>query len=117
MAERQSRYDQMQRYMTYALLAALALFIFYLIAAGAGVIWLKAVFAILIFLICGACLVFLYLTQELLRHRSLWMTLAAGAIAICLLFSLVLNFPSPNPLKQAQSAEEDTAWVVTAENI
>ena len=43
MAKKQSRYKQMERYMTYVLLANAALFIFYLISAGNGIIWLKVI--------------------------------------------------------------------------
>ena len=108
MADRQSqsRYKQMQFYLTIALIADFALFVLYLIVAGSGIIWLKIVLAVLIFLISLAALAFLYLTKELLRRRSLWMTLGAGAIALCLLFSLILNFPSPNPRKVRNDTEE-----------
>lgn len=99
MADRQSqtRYKQMQFYMTIALIADFVLFVLYLIVAGNGIIWLKVVLAVLIFAVSIAVLAFLYLTRELLRRRSLWMTAAAGAITLCLLFSLILNFPCPNP--------------------
>lgn len=95
MAKASSRYAQMQNYMTLALLAGAGLFVLYLIFAGFGVIWLKAITAILTILISLACLGFLYLCRELLRRRSLWMTTAAAALLICTLASLILNFPSP----------------------
>ena len=97
MAERRNRYNQLQQIIGLALLGAFVLFIFYLIAAGNEIIWLKVVLSIFIFLICAACLAYLFLTRELLRPRSIWMTLAAGAIALCLLLSLILHFPCPNP--------------------
>lgn len=92
------RYKVMERYMTYVLIADLILFIIYLFASGFAVIWLKVITAIVTILISGLCLAFLYLTKELLRQRSLWMSLSAAAILVCLLFSLILNFPCPNPL-------------------
>lgn len=95
---RNNRYKEMERYMTYALIADLLLFIFYLIAAGNGIIWLKVILTIFAFLLSGVCLAFLYLTKELLRPRSLWMTAAAGSIFVCILFSLILNYPSPAPM-------------------
>ncbi len=98
MAERRSRYRKMERYMTYALLVGAALFVIYLFAAGFGVLWLKVITAILAILAGSLCLVYLYLTKELLQHRSLWMTAAAGAIVLCVVFSLILNFPSPAPV-------------------
>ncbi len=88
------RFKQMETIMTAVLIAATVLFIIYLIAAGNGIIWLKAVMAIITILICGLCLAYLYMTKLLLRPKTMWMTLAAGAIIVCLLFSLILNFPA-----------------------
>lgn len=97
MAKRVNRYKRMQRYMTWTLLADACLFILFLIGAGTGTLWLKILTAIFTILISGLCLGYLYLSQELLRQRSLWMTAAAAAILICTVFSLILNFPSPDP--------------------
>ncbi|MBQ6839792.1 MAG: hypothetical protein IJO45_03780 [Oscillospiraceae bacterium] len=97
MSDRRKRYNQLQQMIGLALLGALVLFIFYWIAAGNEIVWLKVVLSILIFLICAACLGYLFITQELMRPRSLWMTLGAAAIALCLLLSLILHFPCPNP--------------------
>ncbi|MBR4865019.1 MAG: hypothetical protein IKU07_10620 [Oscillospiraceae bacterium] len=98
--KKNSRYRQMEQVMTYVLLSDLAMFIIYLFAAGFGIIWLKAITAIIAILVSGLCLWFLYMTQELLKQRSFWMTTAAAAILICVLFSLILNFPSPNPFNE-----------------
>ncbi len=95
----QNRYKQMERYMCCTLAGDLLIFIGYLIAAGSGIIWLKVILAILTICLSGLCLAFLYLSKELLRQRSLWMTLTAASILICLLVSLIANFPSPNPFK------------------
>ncbi len=92
MAKR-NRYRQMEQQMTRVLMLDLALFLFYLLFAGLGVTWLKVILSICVVLISAACLAYLYLTQELLRRRSLWMTSAAGAIVVCLIFSLILRFP------------------------
>ncbi len=99
MARKESRYKQQERYMTYALLADAAIFIFYLIAAGSGIVWLKVILAILGLLLSAMMLGLLYLTKELLRQRSLWISVGAAAVFVCLLFSLILNFPSPNKYK------------------
>lgn len=99
MAERQNRYRQMEKLMSYVLIADLVFFIIYLFAAGFAVIWLKVLSALLVLLISAACLFFLYTTKELLKRRSLWMSVAAAALILCLLFSVVLNFPSPNLYK------------------
>lgn len=86
-----NRYRTMERYMTYVLLADLALFILYLFFTG--VIILKVILSVLIILISGLCIAYLYMTGELRKPRSLWMGTASAAILICLIFSLLLNFP------------------------
>ena len=95
MAKGKSRYKQMETMMTAILCLDAVIFITYLIFAGLGMIGLKALTAVLCLLISGAALYFLFMTRELLRRRSIWMTLAAACIIICILFSLVLNFPAP----------------------
>lgn len=54
--------------------------------------WIAAVFALLI---SALGLVWLYLTKELTRRRSLWMVTACVAILVCLLVSLILGYPCP----------------------
>ena len=100
MAQKPSRYKIMERYMTIALCLDAFLFILYMIFAGNGILWLKIILSLLCFVISVALLWFLYKTQELLRQRSLWLTVGAAAIAVCVFFSLILNFPSPNKYKQ-----------------
>ena len=100
MSERNNRYKLMVRYIGYALLAAFLAFLTMLIASGYGITWLKVLSAIVAILVCLLCLGYLYLTQELLRPRSLWRSACFAAIAVCTVFSLLLAFPSPNPLKQ-----------------
>ena len=95
MAKKQNRYQQMQTYVTRALLIALALFLLYLIVAGAGIIWLKVILSILTLALSLLIVGFLYLCGELLKKRSLWMSTAGAAIFVCTLASLILNFPSP----------------------
>ena len=92
MAKR-NRFQQMEQLMTRVLLVDLALFVLYLLFAAVDITWLKVILSICVVLISAACLAFLYLTQELLKRRSLWMTSAAGAILVCLIFSLILQFP------------------------
>lgn len=97
MEKRQNRYQEMEYYMTVALIADLLFFIIFLFAAGAGTLWLKVISTIVTVFLSGLCLAVLYLSQEFMRQRSLWMTTAAVAILICLVFAWILNFPSPNP--------------------
>lgn len=110
MAQKPNRYKEMERYMTYALCLDAVLFLLYLIVAGNGIIWLKVILTLLCLALSGALLWFLYTTKELLRQRSLWITVGAAAIAVCLLFSLLLNFPSPNKYKQPK--QESNTYVV-----
>lgn len=112
MSSKTNRYKKMQQYMTYALLGDILLFILYWISAGAGIVWAKAFTAILAIFVSVLCLIYLFMTQELLRKRSRWMTAAAGAILICLLFSLLLRFPSPKPQR---SVIPDISGISTSE--
>lgn len=91
----QARFKQMEKILTAVLVFAAVLFVVYLFAAGSGTIWLKALTAIITILICGLTIAYLYMTKLLLRPRTLWMTTAAAALIICLIFSLLLRFPSP----------------------
>ena len=111
MPRQNKRYAQMASYVTYALLAAVLFFVIYLFAAGGGVTWLKVLSAIIAILLCVLCLAHLYLTKELLRPRSLWMSTCALCITVCILFSLILNFPSPTP----PVYEDNANTVITTE--
>lgn len=95
MGGRNSRYRKMESVITAVLFLDAAVFLAYLICAGIGNIAFKIIAAILCVFISGGVLYFLYMTRELLRKRSLWMTLGAACILICLLASLILNFPAP----------------------
>ena len=92
---KKARYKRIELIITAALCADAAIFLAYMIFAGMGLVGLKVVTAVLCFLISGATLYYLFMTRELLRRRSFWMTVAAACIIICLLFSLILNFPAP----------------------
>lgn len=98
MSRRNNRYKQMELRMSFVLLAELILFIIFLFAAGFGVIWLKVITSIITILTSVLCLGFLFLSQELLRRRSLWMTVAAAAFLLCTVCSLIFGFPSPAPV-------------------
>ena len=97
MGRKNNRYLQFERYMTVVLGIAVLIFIIFLIASGTGTLWLKVTTAIMNILLTILCLAYMYLTGELLRRRSLWMSTIAAAILICTLFSLILQFPSPIP--------------------
>lgn len=95
MASKKSRYKQFEKYITIVLIAALVLYVAYMFTAGFGVLWAKVILAILIFAISGVCLYLLWATKELFKPRSMWMTVGAVSLALCLLVSLLLNYPSP----------------------
>ena len=95
MDKNRARFKQMEMIMTVVLCVDAAIFLAYLIFAGLGITGLKIITTILCFLISGAVLYFLYITRELLRKRSIWMTLAATCIILCVLVSLILRFPAP----------------------
>jgi hypothetical protein len=99
-ASNNSRYKALDALMTKVLIADGGILLLYLLFAGLGVGFLKVVLAILGLGLSALCLVFLYLTNELLRKRSLWMTAGAAAVIICILVSLIANYPSPDPLKR-----------------
>lgn len=106
MANRPNRYKELERNLTFALCADALLFLLYLIFAGFGVVLLKVLLALAIFLLSGFVLFLLYMSRELLKPRSLWITTGAAAIVVCLLFSLILNFPSPNKYKHGVPEKE-----------
>jgi hypothetical protein len=85
----------MEFYITIALCVDAAIFLAYLIFAGMGLLALKIIAAVLCIALSGAALYQLFVSHELLRRRSLWMSLSAACIILCILISLLLNFPSP----------------------
>jgi len=95
MDNKRARFKKMEMVITCVLCLDAVLFLAYLIFAGLGMTGMKILSTILCFLISGAVLYFLYVTRELLRKRSIWMTLAAACIILCVLVSLILRFPAP----------------------
>ena len=111
MGQARSRYKQMERWMTRGLLADAADFAVYLLAAGLGIGWLKILTVIVAVTVSGLCLTLLNFSGELRRRRSRWMSVGFAAVLICLLASLVLRYPSPNPLKDTGSGSPNGAAV------
>lgn len=95
MNSKKTRYKKMEAIVTGVLCVDTVIFVAYLLFAGSGMVAMKAVTAIFALLISGAVLYFLYMTRELLRRRSIWMTLSAACIVLCLIASLILHFPAP----------------------
>ena len=94
MAKR-NRYREMESLMTKVILADLVVFILYLVSAGQGWTVFKVITAIITIFGSLLCLGWLYLTGEFLRRRSLWMVTGFVCIALCVVISLLLNFPCP----------------------
>ena len=92
------RYKENERIWIYGLLADAGIAVLYLLMAGLGVVWLKWTLAIAEIPLSAAGLASLYLTGELRRQRSLYLTAGYGAVIVVILFSLILNYPSPNEL-------------------
>ena len=91
----QNRYKELEQYLTIFLIASTIAFVLYLIFAGIGILWLKVITAIFAILLPVLCLALLYLTKELLKQRSLWLTAGFFGIFLCTVVSLIANFPSP----------------------
>ena len=96
MNENQSSYRFFEQFMTITLFVTLAFFLMYLIMAGCGVVAMKIVFAILVLLLCAACLFVLYTSKEWLKPRSLWLTAAYASVVICTIVSLLSKYPAPS---------------------
>ena len=107
MAQNRNRfsYKDMEQMMTYVLIAEAVVFVACLVASGLGITWLKIVTAIIAILGSVLCLAYLYLTQELLRPRSLWMSAGFAAIVLVLVVSLLLNYPSPSGKAKDESGD------------
>jgi ABC-type bacteriocin/lantibiotic exporter with double-glycine peptidase domain len=92
MAKR-NRYQEMEQLLTVALIADAVIFVLYLIVAGAAIGWLKIVLAVVALLMAAAGLAFLFLTRELLKQRSLWLSCGFFSVFLCTLVSLILAYP------------------------
>ena len=89
------RFKENERILAIGLIADAALFLLYLLMSGLGVVWLKWVLAVVAILLSAAGLAVLYLTGELRRQRSLYLSAGFAAVAVCIFISLILNYPSP----------------------
>jgi len=95
MERQNTRYKDLEQFLTILVVAMLALFVFYLMMAAGGKTVLQIIAAVMIASIAAFGLWLLVKSRELLRQRSIWMTLGAACIILCILVSLVLNFPAP----------------------
>lgn len=95
------KYPLFRKIMKYVLIIDSLAFLTLLTSSSVAERNVKIITALLVLGISGAALALLYFSRELLKKRSFWMTVSAGAIALCAVCSLILRYPSPNPLDQA----------------
>ena len=94
MAKR-NRYRELEKKVTLMIAADAAVFVLYLLVAGAGIVALKVITSIVAIIGSLLALGFLFMSGELLKKRSLWMTVAFASVLLCTIVSLVCNFPAP----------------------
>ena len=85
----------MESKMTLVLISAAVFFVLYLVCASFGLNVLKYILAIVSIVASALCLVWLYMTGEFTRRRSLWMVTGFICIIACLLVSMILKYPYP----------------------
>ena len=92
-----NRYHEMESIMAKVLIGDALKFILYMYAANriGGWVVVKGITAVLTILVSALGLVWLYLTREFGRRRSLWMVTACISILACILVSLCLGYPCP----------------------
>lgn len=92
-----NRYRELESIMMKVLIGDGLLFILYMFAASRVGPWsvIKVICAVLTILVSALCLVWLYLTREFTRRRSLWMVTTCVSILACVLVSLCLGYPCP----------------------
>ena len=98
------RYKQIDQLLTRVIIADTAVFVLYLIFAALGLVALKIIIAIIAMLVSGLCLAWLSMLGEFKKARSRWLVLGFGAIILCTLVSLILNYPSPAPIAAVVNA-------------
>ena len=94
MAKR-NRYRELEKKVTLMIAADAAVFVLYLLVAGAGVVALKVITSIVAIIGSLLGLGFLFMAGELLKKRSLWMSVAFASVLLCTIVSLICNFPGP----------------------
>ncbi len=98
-----TRYRNFAQVMTCALIGDCAGFLLFLIGAGLGIAWLKIVSVVWIVGASVLPLVSLYLTGEIFRKRSRYLAVGFAAVLLCMLVSLIADYPSPGPVSEPVS--------------
>lgn len=91
------RYKQIDQLLSSVIIADAVVFLLYLVFAGLGITALKVLTAIIALVGSALCLAYLYKLGEFRKRRSRWLVMGFGAIILCTLVSLILNYPSPAP--------------------
>ena len=92
---KRNRYREMESLMTKVIIVDALVFVLYLICAGMGWAIFKVVTGIIAIVASLLALAWLYITGEFTRRRSLWMVTGFIGIVLCILVSLLLNYPAP----------------------
>jgi len=92
---KRNRYRELENKITLLIAADVAVFVLFLLFSGLGVVALKVITAIVTIIGSLLALGFLFMTGELSKRRSLWMTAAFAAVFVCTVVSLICNFPAP----------------------
>lgn len=95
MEQRNNRFRDLEQFLTILIFAMTGVFIFYLCMAGSGMTILKIIAVVIIAAISSFGLWLLVKSRELLRQRSIWMTLSFVCCLICTLVSLLTGYPGP----------------------
>ena len=93
MAKRANRYRQFDFIMTRVVIADVFIFLLYMLSAATGIGFLKGLCALVAILGSAVCLGYLYLSQEWLKKRSLWMSLSFASIFLLTIVSLICKVP------------------------
>ena len=89
------RYKKLEDMMARILIADWVIFGLFMLFAGLGVVAMKVICAVATIIVSGLSLGFLHLIGLLKQRCSLWMVVGFGGVLLCLLVSLICNYPSP----------------------
>lgn len=95
MENKQNRYRDLEKFLTVLIIAMLGLFVFFLVMSANGTAIGKVIAAVAIFAVALFGLWVLRQNHELLRQRSIWMTLSFLGTLLCTLVSLLAGYPAP----------------------
>ncbi len=93
MNTRHDRFQELERLLSIFVLAAAVLFVGYLVSAACCLSVLKIVLAVLTIVISAFGLWVLIKARELTNPRGLWLTCSFFCIPLCVIVSLICNFP------------------------